>query len=291
VIRSMTGFGSARRAATDIEILVDLRSVNNRFFDFQARLPRELSFLEGDILERCKARGLRGRVNVQVALERAAGAARPRLDGEALAAYLEAADRLRTEHGFTERGSAAAFLALPELFGAPASEPDRELLARLAGEALEEALDGLAAMKLREGAALAEELQGRVGVLQAALTRIEAGLPEARVALRAGLEARIAELLGEVPVDPQRLAQELAFLIDRSDLTEETVRLASHLEQFGAALADGGEVAKKLGFLLQEILREANTIGSKAQALAIVQEVLLIKEETEKIREQIQNIE
>ena len=287
----MTGFGSARRAATDFEILVDLRSVNNRFFDFQARLPRELSFIEGELLERCKARGLRGRVNVQVALERTAGAVRPRLDTETLAAYIEAVDKLCTDHGFVERGSAAQFLALPDLFGAPASEPDRELVSRLVGEALEEALDGLAAMKLREGAALATELDGRVGVLQAALTRIEAGLPEARAALKAGLEARIAELLGELAVDPQRLAQELAILIDRSDLTEETVRLASHLEQFRAALADGGEVAKKLGFLLQEILREANTIGAKAQALAIVQEVLLIKEETEKIREQIQNIE
>lgn len=291
MIRSMTGFGSARRAATDFEVLVDLRSVNNRFFDFQARLPRELNYLEGELLERCKARGLRGRVNVQVALERSTGAARPRLDAEVLAAYIEAAERLCAQHGFAERGSAAQFLALPDLFGAPASEPDRELVTRLVGEALEEALDAMAAMKLREGAALAEELQGRVAVLQAALARIEAGLPEARVALKAGLEARIAELLGEVPVDPQRLAQELAILIDRSDLTEETVRLASHLEQFRAALADGGEVAKKLGFLLQEILREANTIGSKAQALAIVQEVLLIKEETEKIREQIQNIE
>ncbi len=287
----MTGFGSARRAATDFEILVDLRSVNNRFFDFQARLPRELSYIEGELLERCKARGLRGRVNVQVALERTAGAARPRLDAEVMAAYIEAVDKLCAEHGFAERGSAAQFLALPELFGAPASEPDRELVSRLVGEALEEALDGLAAMKLREGAALAAELDGRVAVLQAALGRIEAGLPEARATLKAGLEARIADLLGELAVDPQRLAQELAILIDRSDLTEETVRLASHLEQFRAALADGGEVAKKLGFLLQEILREANTIGAKAQALAIVQEVLLIKEETEKIREQIQNIE
>jgi len=291
VIRSMTGFGGARRAAADLAILVDLRSVNNRFFDFQARLPRELSFLEGELLERCKARGLRGRVSVQVTLERAPGAARPQLDGEVLAAYLEAAERLRREHGFEELGSAAQFLALPELFGAPASEPDRELVTRLTSEALEEALDGLAAMKEREGAALAEELRGRVAVIQAALARIQAALPEARAALKSGLETRVAELLAEPLADPQRLAQELAILIDRSDITEETVRLTSHLEQFDSALADGGEVAKKLGFLLQEILREANTIGSKAQALAVVQEVLLIKEETEKIREQIQNLE
>lgn len=291
MIKSMTGFGGARRAAADFELQVELRSVNNRFFDFQARLPRELSFLEGEILERCKARGLRGRVTVQLGFERAPAAARPQLDPEVLAAYLEVAARLRREHGFEALGSAAEFLALPELFGARGSEPDRELVSRLAGEALEEALDALAAMKAREGAALAEELRGRIGVVQAALGRIELALPEARAALKAGLSARIAELLGEVALEPQRLAQELAILIDRSDITEETVRLASHLAQFAAALSDGGEVAKKLGFLLQEILREANTIGSKSQALGIIQEVLLIKEETEKIREQIQNIE
>jgi len=291
VIKSMTGFGGARRAAADFELQVELRSVNNRFFDFQARLPRELSFLEGEILERCKARGLRGRVTVQLGFERAPAAARPQLDPEVLTAYLEVAERLRREHGFETLGSAADFLALPELFGARGSEPDRELLSRLAGEALDEALDALAAMKAREGAALAEELRGRIAVVQAALGRIELALPEARAAIKAGLSARIAELLGEVALDPQRLAQELAILIDRSDITEETVRLASHLAQFDAALTDGGEVAKKLGFLLQEILREANTIGSKAQALGIIQEVLLIKEETEKIREQIQNIE
>lgn len=291
MVRSMTGFGGARRAAAGFEIQVELRSVNNRFFDLQLRVPRELSFLEGEILERCRARQLRGRVTVQIGFERAPGAARPQLDGEVLAAYLEAAERLRREHGFPAPGSAAEFLALPELFTARGSEPDRELLSRLAGEALDEALDALAAMKAREGAALAEELRGRIGVVRAALGRIEVALPDVRAALKAGLHARVAELLGEVPVDPQRLAQELAILVDRGDVTEETVRLASHLEQFSAALSDGGEVAKKLGFLLQEILREANTIGSKAQALGIIQEVLLIKEETEKIREQIQNIE
>jgi uncharacterized protein (TIGR00255 family) len=287
----MTGFGSARREASGLRAQVDLRSVNNRFFDFQTRLPRELAFLEGEIMERCKARLGRGRVNVMIVLERGGAAAGPRLNPEALAAYLEAADRLQAEHGFSERGSAAAFLALPELIAAPEAEPERESLQGLVMGALDEAIEAMVAMKEREGEALAAELRGRVDTVTAALSRVEAALPEARTTLESNLRARLAELLAEVTLDPQRLAQEVAILVDRSDVTEETVRLASHLGQFRAALDAGGEVAKKLGFLLQEILREANTIGSKAQALAVVQEVLLIKEETEKIREQIQNLE
>jgi len=146
-------------------------------------------------------------------------------------------------------------------------------------------------MRQREGKALADELAERHSRLLASLERIEAQAPEARLVLRQNLEKRLADLLGDVGLDPQRVAMEAAILVDRADITEEMVRLRSHLDQVDSALADGGEVGKRLGFLLQEILREANTMGSKAQALALVQEVLLIKEEVEKIREQIQNLE
>ena len=291
MIRSMTGYGSARREGVGLQVQVDLRSVNNRFFDFQPRLPRELSFLEGEILECCKKTLARGRVSVQVVLERLAEASRPRLDPEVLTGYLEAMAVLQAEHGFRKRGSAAEFLALPELFAAGEAEPRREALSELVMGTLDEALGAMVAMKEREGDALAAELRGHLDTLADSLSRIQEQVPAAREALKRNLEERLNELTGEVAVDPQRLAQEVAFLVDRSDITEETVRLSSHLEQFRAALGGGGEVAKTLGFLLQEILREANTIGSKGQALAIVQEVLLIKEETEKIREQIQNLE
>ena len=291
MIRSMTGFGGARREESGLRVQVDLRSVNNRFFDFQTRLPRELAFLEGEIMERCKTRLGRGRVNAMIALERAAEARGPQLDPGVLNAYLDLAARLEREHGFTERGSVAEFLALPELLSAPEAEPERELLQQLVMGALDEAIDAMLAMKEREGEALAAELKGRVDTVTAALGRVESALPEARDALQTNLQTRLNDLLGDVALDPQRLAQEVAILVDRSDITEETVRLRSHLEQFRAALDGGGEVAKKLGFLLQEILREANTMGAKTQALAVLQEVLLIKEETEKIREQIQNVE
>jgi uncharacterized protein (TIGR00255 family) len=291
LIRSMTGYGNARREGAGLQVQVDLRSVNNRFFDFQPRLPRELSFLEGEMLKRCKKRLGRGRVSVQVILERGAEASRPKLDTEALAGYLEALDSLQENHGFKKRGSAAEFLGLPDLFGAGEEAPDREAVSELVLATLDEALELILAMKDREGETLAVELRGRLEAVSEALERVEAQLPEAKAAMKTNLEERLAELLDGVALDPQRLAQEVAILVDRGDITEETVRLASHLEQFRSTLDAGGEVAKKLGFLLQEILREANTIGSKSSDLAIVREVLLIKEETEKVREQIQNLE
>lgn len=291
MIRSMTGYGNARREGAGLQVQVDLRSVNNRFFDFQPRLPRELSFLEGEMLKRCKKRLARGRVSVQVILERGAEASRPKLDPEVLAGYLEALDTLQSGHGFEDRGSAAQFLGLPDLFGAGEAAPDREAVTELVLGTLDEALELILAMKEREGEALAGELRGRLEAITTALERVEAELPDARAAMKSNLEERLTEVLDGVALDPQRLAQEVAILVDRADITEETVRLTSHLEQFRSTLDGGGEVAKKLGFLLQEILREANTIGSKSSHLAIVREVLLIKEETEKVREQIQNLE
>lgn len=291
MIRSMTGFGSARAVAGPHELQVELRSVNNRFLDLQVRLPRELQWLEGELHERLRRTLTRGRVSVQVALERSAAAEPPRVDPEALRAYLAALDEVAREGGLAERGTAAQFLGLPGLFGGEDNGLDRDALRELAIRSLDEALAGLAEMKEREGRVLEEALRGSLDLIRESLARIEERLPEVRTALRDNLERRLQELLGELPVDEQRLAMEVAILVDRGEVTEETVRLASHLEQFGRVLDAGGEVSKKLGFLIQELLREGNTIGSKVQDLAITREVLLIKEEIEKLREQIQNLE
>ena len=138
---------------------------------------------------------------------------------------------------------------------------------------------------------MAADLGERLTKMSDSLARIEARAPEAKAALHENLKTRLDEMLANVGIDPQRLAQEAALLVDRSDVTEEMVRLRSHFEQFGKVLTDGGEISKKLGFLLQEILRETNTIGSKTQSLDLTQEVLSVKEELEKVREQIQNLE
>ncbi|MCP4547742.1 MAG: YicC family protein [bacterium] len=291
MIRSMTGFGSARKEANGLKIQADLRSVNNRFFDCQCRMSREIQFLEGEISERARKLLSRGRLNVQITLESEPGATIPRLDPGVLQAYRESLDLVQRECALEKRGSATEFLSLPDLFGGEEPGPGRDELRTMTMEAVEEALAALIAMREREGEALVAELNQRLVILTDALARVEALVPEARETLRTNLNTRVEELLDGVAVDPQRLAQELALLVDRCDITEETVRLHSHLDQFGEVLTVGGEVSKKLGFILQEILRETNTIGSKAQALTIIKEVLLIKEEVEKLREQILNLE
>jgi uncharacterized protein (TIGR00255 family) len=286
----MTGYGGAKLQADGLEIHVELKSVNNRFFDFQPRLARDLQFLEGEVLEKVKAKLGRGRVSVTLSLERELGSELPELNEDMLAMYLETRKHIKGE-GELGEGNATDLLALPDLFRARKDELDADHLRKMTLACLDDAIDNIIAMKEREGAALGEELASRLDLLDAAVARVAEAAPIMREGLRTRLRERIEELLAKVPIDEQRLAMEAAVLSDKADVTEEIVRLQSHIQQFRESLAAGGELAKKLGFLLQEMLREANTIGSKSQDLAITRDVLLIKEETEKLREQILNLE
>lgn len=290
MLRSMTGYGGAKFQANGLELQVDIKSVNNRFFDFQPRLPRDLQFLEGEILERVKAGLGRGRVSVTFNIESEAGPDLPELDEDMLAFYLETRKRIEKEGGLA-KGHATEIMSLPELFRAPTEELDVERLREMSMACLDDAIADIIAMKEREGAVLGDELAARLDLLDAAVSRVEDSAPRMREDLQTRLRERLQEILDHVPIDEQRLAMEAAVLVDKADVTEEIVRLQSHIQQFREALAGGGEVSKKLGFLLQEMLREANTIGSKSQDLAITRDVLLIKEETEKLREQILNLE
>lgn len=290
MLRSMTGYGGATLQVDGLELQVDIKSVNNRFFDFQPRLPRDLQFLEGEILEKVKVGLGRGRVTVNVNIEREAMTKLPELNEEMLAFYLDMRARVAGQ-GQLGPGSATELLSLPELFRAPVEELDAELLRERTLSCLDAAIADIIAMKEREGDSLAAELSSRLDLLEAALARVEKAAPRMREDLKTRLHERLSELLEKVPMDEQRLAMEAAVLVDKADVTEEIVRLTSHIQQFREALEDGGEVSKKLGFLLQEVLREVNTIGSKSQDLAITRDVLLIKEETEKLREQILNLE
>jgi uncharacterized protein (TIGR00255 family) len=291
LIRSMTGFGGAQYEDEGIRIQIDIRSVNNRFFDFHPRLPRDMQFLEGELLEGCRKVLKRGRVTLQLTVESDAAGSGPSLNEDVFQSYLNILERVTTEGGFRERGTATGFLALPELLGGEDRGPEREFVRERVMKTLNQALQAIVEMKKREGETLVIELKKRLGLITDSLSTIETQAPMIREALKENLKSRLEELLGATPVDPQRLAQEAAILVDRADITEEIVRLGSHLTQFGEILGTGGEVAKKLGFILQEMLRETNTIGSKTQALAIINEVLLIKEEIEKLREQILNLE
>jgi uncharacterized protein (TIGR00255 family) len=288
----MTGFGSATVQEEGLEIQAEIRSVNNRFFDFQPRLPRELGFLEAEILEKTRRSLGRGRVTVTLSLESRGSSSLPELNEEALAHYHEQIRKIRSmgrELAVDHLG--ASFLQLPGLFLDSDGNQDADRLRSLALRALDESIADILSMKEKEGAALSDDLLSCLDRIEESLQRIRKATPQMKASLAANLRKRLEDLLDDLPVDPQRLAQEAAILVDKADVSEEITRLDSHLEQFRESIHAGGEVSKKLGFLIQEILRESNTIGSKSQDLEITRDVLLIKEETEKLREQILNLE
>lgn len=279
---------------TGYAVFVDLKTVNNRFLDVHLRTGTELNSIEAQLKKRIGERLARGRVDVSVSLDRTSEVAyeinRPLLTG-----YLSALRSLSTD------------FSLP-------GEPDLNMLARLPGvlqpkrdnvseemidgvlRAVDGALEELDRMRTQEGETLAEEMHGRLAEIERHLPTIESAIPEQLESYRARLTRRIDELaartLGEsIELDAGRLAQEVAYLAERSDITEEVTRLRSHISQFRQSLSETGEVGKRLDFLSQELNREANTMLSKSTDVAIKEAALAIKTEIEKIREQVQNIE
>jgi uncharacterized protein (TIGR00255 family) len=292
-MKSMTGYGRGTVVGEDFAVAVDLKSVNNRFLDIHLRLPSDLSTLEPSIKRRIGLRVARGRIDVTITFERTSEVAyelnRPLISG-----YVKALREMQQEF------SVAGELDLNVLARVPgALQPARDGLSSemVAGveRALGEALDELDRMRELEGAALREEMRERVGKIETLVPRVEAAAESLVEAYRNRLQKRIGELLNRdgqiVDIDPARLAQEVAYLADRSDVSEEMVRLRSHLTQFREALETTGETGKMLDFLLQELNREANTTLSKSTDLSIKEAGLGIKAEVEKLREQVQNVE
>jgi uncharacterized protein (TIGR00255 family) len=293
MVRSMTGFGMADGPVGRARVTVEVRTVNHRFFSPSIKLPPAHTRWESEVREVMRSRVARGHVTVSVRLERAESAAA----GIDEARFAEAAaqlHRLRAAHALDGPVDVAAVLRLPEVI-TTAREEEEEA----AGSAAElvavvsAALDRLDAARGEEGRRLADVLAERVGLIEGALARIAERAPERLVAQRDRLRAAVRELTDGLAVDEQRLAQEIALLADRMDIAEEQDRFRSHIAAFRTSLAaPGGEpVGKRLGFLLQEMLREANTTGSKAADAAIVADVIVIKEELERIREQVENLE
>ena len=293
-MRSMTGFGTGEASAAGVTVTVELRAVNHRFLDVALKLPAALAPFEYEIRNLLKERFARGRVSCFAQLATTGPAAPVALDRErleqGLALLEEIAIRLERGAGVRPPIELAHVLAIPDLFRAADGELDTEaLLAALRG-ALTGAVDGLDRMREQEGRELAADLAGRAKAVREHLARVNELAPTvARDALER-LTVRLAQLAAE-SVDPQRVAQEAAILADRASIAEECERLASHLEQFDQALADPGPVAKRLNFLLQEMHREVNTMGSKTSLLAITRLVIAMKEEIESMREQVQNLE
>lgn len=293
MIRSMTGFGSAEGTVGDSRVHVELRTVNHRFFNPSLKIPSAFARWETELRERLRLRITRGHVTLFARAEREATAA-PAIDMDRFAHYVTQLRALQQRHALAGELDVATVLRMPDVVttsrgeaDAPPASPD-ELLA-----IVDVAIDALTAMRADEGARLAAFLSERVAVIERALSRIAERAPLRVVEQRDRLRAAVAELLDGASIDDARVAQEIAFLADRLDVSEELDRFSSHITAFRAALAPAvaEPVGKRLGFLVQEMLREANTTGSKANDAAMLSEVVTIKEELERIREQVENLE
>jgi uncharacterized protein (TIGR00255 family) len=292
-MKSMTGYGKAMVAGDDFSVSVDLKTVNNRFLDIHLRVGAELASLEPGIKKRITSRLTRGRVDVTISLERTAQMVYE-LNRPLIAGYVNALKQLQQDF---QIGGELDINVLARIPGAlqPARDGIDERIVSALNNAVDQALDELEKMREQEGEALKAELRERVKKIETLVPVIEASAAGLAEAYRIRLQKRIGELLNRggqvVEVDPARLAQEVAYLADRSDVSEEMVRLRSHLTQFQEALNASGEAGKMLDFLLQELNREANTTLSKSTDLAIKEAGLAIKAEVEKLREQVQNVE
>jgi uncharacterized protein (TIGR00255 family) len=289
----MTGYGKGMVAGDDFSVSVDLKTVNNRFLDIHLRVGSELASLEPSIKKRVTSRLTRGRVDVTVSLERVAQVAYE-LNRPLIAGYINALKQLQQDFDIAGELDINVLARIPGALQPARNGIDERVIAGLE-QALDQALDELEKMREQEGEALKNELRDRVRKIEALVPVIESSAAGLADAYRQRLQKRIGELLNRagqiVEVDPMRLAQEVAYLADRSDVSEEMVRLRSHLSQFQEALNAPGEAGKMLDFLLQELNREANTTLSKSTDLVIKEAGLAIKAEVEKLREQVQNVE
>jgi uncharacterized protein (TIGR00255 family) len=287
----MTGFGAAEGAVSGGRLRIEIRSVNHRHLSVQFRMPGELAPFEAELKERLRAHLERGHLAVTArwALE-PPQAARVEVDAERARALVEALRGVGRALGLTGDVDLATVARLPDVVRSQsgAIEVDAEALGRV----LDEAARACVATREKEGAALARDLSARLDRLLDLAAKVGERAPERLAAEKDRLARHVKELAGGVAVDPARLAQEIAILADRLDVTEELVRFRTHLAAMREALGDARRaVGRHLGFLLQELLREANTIGSKANDAAISGAVIAIKGELEKMREQVENLE
>ena len=292
---SMTGYGRGEYATEDRRITAEIKSINNRYCDVQIRMPRVLNALEGKVRDLVTGRLARGKIEVSVSYsDNRAQAYQVHCDIGLARAYAEALRQVAEAAGSDERPSASAIVRFNDVLRVEAAQVDPEETWSLLENALQGAIDSILAMRAEEGSRLAEDMTARIGLIEAERQLIASRAPEIPVIYRERLQARITELLGDRSaafVDEQRLAAEVALFADKCSIDEELVRLQSHLSSFQSILAENAPVGKKLDFLVQEINREINTIGSKANDLQLTERVVFLKSELEKIREQVQNLE
>jgi len=294
----MTGYGRAQQMIGERDVLVEIRAVNHRYYEFSARVPRSCMYLEEKLKGLLNGRIARGKTEVSVTITKPDGKdARIVVNRGIAEGYINALRTLNSDLG--EYGDVwldddlrlSSLLRLPDVFTVTKEQDDEAAVWEAVSAVAEAALASFLAMRETEGMRLAEDLTGKLGGLEDMLLQIEAIEPGVAEAYRARLLAKLTELLGDTNIDEQRILTETAVFAEKTAIDEETVRLHSHIAQFRELLAAEEPVGRKLDFLVQEMNREVNTIGSKAQDLRITRLVVDMKSEIEKIREQIQNIE
>ena len=288
----MTGYGRAVETVNGREFTVELRSVNNRYLDCSVRLPRLLSFAEDAVKQAVKASVSRGKVDVYISLRAEAEEdVVVNLNRGVLEGYLTAMRQMVSEFGVQDDISVSTVSRLPDVFTVEKKEVDEDQLLSDLLQVVGKALEGYDAMRTREGAALDADLRSRGETILTLVSQVEQGNGQTVVDYRTRLENKLREVLENTAIDESRILTEAAIFADKVAVDEETVRLRSHLQQMNSMLSGGGAIGRKLDFLLQEMNREANTIGSKCTDVKLARIVVDIKAELEKIREQTQNIE
>ncbi len=287
MIRSMTGFGSASQTVQGVVVSVEVRSINSRFLDSRFKLPKQLEMLEEPMNRKVRESCDRGRVSVMVSVEQSNGSVNGalELDRERFESYKNLTEKISEDFGCE-----IPLTDLVDVRELLIAEEPVDLEKASVMSVLDEALSQLRDMQSTEGEVLANDIRKRVERMGTLLNEISETAAANAEALREEYREKIASILDGIDVDESRITMEAAVLSDKADVTEECVRCASHLEQVGQLVAGDDPAGKRLNFLLQEVVREINTIGSKSGDLTIINRVVDLKEESEKIKEQVQNI-
>ena len=292
MVKSMTGYGRAVATVNGREFTVELRSVNNRYLDCTVKLPRSLTFAEEAVKQAVKGTISRGKVDVFITVRsESVSDVKITLNAAMVEGYLTAMKQMVSEYGVQDDISVSVISRMPEVFTVEKPEVDEEqLLADLMG-VVKQALSAYDAMRAAEGKALENDLRSRGNTILELVSQVEAGNGQTVMDYRTRLYNKLQEVLANTSIDESRILTEAAIFADKVAVDEETVLLRSHLEQMNNMLTTGGAIGRKLDFLLQEMNRESNTIGSKCSDVKLARIVVDIKAELEKIREQTQNIE
>jgi uncharacterized protein (TIGR00255 family) len=292
MIRSMTGYGTAELDLDGQRVAAEIRSVNHRFCEVSVRAPKLVGLFEDQIRQLIQDRFSRGKFNLTITWSGAGESGEVLKVNEIVTdRYVALLDQLRKRYQLDSGLDVRTLASLPDVFTWEHTALSDEQTWALLKDVIGKACDNMNAMKAREGEALARDLEARLALIRTQLEKIAERAPSRPTEHKEKLESRLKTLLGDVEMDPVRIAQEVAFMADRLDCTEECVRLAAHLDQFKHLIENPESAGRKLNFLLQEMNREANTIGSKANDVEMAHAVIVIKEELERLREQVQNVE